>query len=76
MCRRLRSIPAEVLRGCCSLRELLFHDNPLTMEQLRDTPGFEEYDARRRAKHDKQVDMKLLNTRFDEGGDVERFHRF
>lgn len=72
---RLRDIPPEVLRGCRSLRDLQCHDNPLTMERLRATPGFDEYDARRRAKHDKQVDMKL-QMRFDEGADVETFDRF
>ena len=53
--RRLRGVPGEILKGCASLARLSLHGNPLTMEQLRTSDGFQEFDARRCASADKQV---------------------
>ena len=55
MCCRLRSVPAAVLRGCRSLATLSLHGNPITIEVFREADGFEEFNARRCAKFDKQV---------------------
>ncbi len=73
---RIDTLPSAILTDCTSLRDIQCHDNPLTMERMRALDGFEQFDARRRAKHDKQVDMKLLNTRFDEGADIEQYDRY
>ena len=48
-------MPARVLRECVTLSTLLLQDNPLTADQLRESEGFAEYNARRLAKCDKQV---------------------
>lgn len=52
---RLKDVPPAVLRGCASLATLTLHNNPITVEQLREADGFPEFNARRCAKHDKQV---------------------
>jgi hypothetical protein len=52
---RLKVVPAVVLRGCGALATLALHGNPVTVEQLREADGFAEFNARRCAKHDKQV---------------------
>ena len=52
---RLRGVPPALLTGCAALATLSLHGNPLTAEQLRETPGWAEFDERRRAKYDKQV---------------------
>ena len=48
-------MPPAVLRGCVSLATLSLHSNPITVETLRATEGFREFDARRCQKHDKQA---------------------
>ena len=53
--RRLREVPGEILKGCSSLARLSLHGNPLTIEQLRSSEGFREFNARRCASADKQV---------------------
>ena len=53
--RRLREVPGEILKGCSSLARLSLHGNPLTIEQLRSSEGFQEFNARRCASADKQV---------------------
>eukprot|EP00887_Chlorella_sp_A99_P005295 scaffold1.g5295.t1 len=68
---RLRQVPSELLSGCTSLATLSLHGNPITAEVLRETPGYQEYDARRRAKYSKQIGMKVLPGSFDEGADVD-----
>ncbi|KAL4424792.1 hypothetical protein ABPG77_000832 [Micractinium sp. CCAP 211/92] len=73
---RLKAVPPAILTGCSSLATLSLHGNPLTIEQLRETPGFAEFDERRRAKYDKQVDMRVLNTGFDEGADAHEFEHW
>lgn len=57
---RVRSVPPALLTGCTSLQSLSLHNNPITMEQLRETPGYAELDARRRAKYDKQASRGWL----------------
>lgn len=48
-------MPPALLAGCASLATLSLHDNPITADQLRETQGYADFDARRRAKYDKQV---------------------
>ena len=52
---RLAAVPPTVLRGCILLATLSLHSNPITTEALRACEGFQEFDARRFQKHDKQV---------------------
>ena len=52
----------------------MLNDNPITMEQLQEVPGFDAYLVRRKGRLDKIVDMKV-GANFDEGVDYERFHR-
>ena len=52
---RVHSLPEQLLRGCTMLATLSVHGNPLVAERMRELPGFDVYDARRKAKHDKQV---------------------
>lgn len=68
---RLVGVPASILRGCSSLSTLSLHGNPLTIEHLREADGWAEFDARRRAKHDKQLSMRVMqpSAGFDEGAD-------
>ncbi|KDD72757.1 hypothetical protein H632_c2936p1 [Helicosporidium sp. ATCC 50920] len=73
---RIAAVPSAILLECSSLQTIDVHGNPLTMQALRDTPGFGEFDARRRAKYSKQMDMRvLLRGSFDEGADVEEWER-
>lgn len=57
--RRLRRAPSAVLRGCTALARLSLHGNPITVEQLRAADGWAEFDARRRAQADKQLEMQV-----------------
>lgn len=57
---RLKAVPAAVLRSCRALATLGLHGNPVTVEQLRASDGFAEFNARRCAKHDKQVWFLML----------------
>lgn len=61
---RLKGMPAAVLRGCGALATLGLHGNPVTLEQLRESDGFAEFNARRCAKHDKQVSFLILFAHF------------
>ncbi|PRW58592.1 LRR repeats and ubiquitin-like domain-containing protein [Chlorella sorokiniana] len=73
---RLKAVPPAILTGCPALATLSLHGNPLTAEQLRETEGYAAFDARRRRKYDKQVDMRVLNTGFDEGADIVEFEHW
>ena len=75
---RISTIPSELLTGASSLCTLSLHNNPITVEGLRETPGFLEFEARRRKKYDKQVDMKVLGqgSGFDQGADVQEWEHW
>lgn len=75
---RIAAVPSKVLQQCTSLQTLLLHDNIITAEKLRETPGYEVYEGRRKAKEDKKVGMKVLLNRggFDEGADVDEWEHF
>ena len=62
--RRLKEVPGSILRDCSSLSVISLHQNPINLEMLRQSPGFDAYDARRRARSDKQVRLhELLHTK-------------
>lgn len=66
---RVRAVPPRILKGCVSLQTLSLHQNPLTVETLRETEGFAEYDQRRRTKYDKKLDFAVMSNGHDEGAD-------
>jgi hypothetical protein len=45
----IAAVPGELLQGCSALHTLSLHSNPITPAQLESTPGYQEYDARRRS---------------------------
>lgn len=67
----ISSIPQELLQGCSMLHTLSLHSNPITPAELESTPGYEQYDVRRRAKYDKVIAGGALigNSGLDEGID-------
>lgn len=76
---RVQAVPSEVLTGCSALRALALHDNPITSDQLRSTPGFAEYEARRRARCDKQLEAAVLidlDRSFTEGADQQQWQHW
>lgn len=75
---RIVSVPSALFLGCTSLHTLSMHGNPLKLEQLRTVQGYAQYDARRRAKHDKQVDLRVFRGPggFDEGADSTQWRRW
>jgi hypothetical protein len=75
---RISSVPTGLLKGASSLATLSIHNCPITVESFRETPGFEEFEVRRRKKYDKQVDMKVLGqgSGFDEGMDVQEWEHW
>lgn len=68
---KIRQLPPGLLGGAAALQLVSLHGNPITPEQLQATPGFEGYEARRKAKYDKAINNNvLLGSRgMDEGVD-------
>lgn len=52
---RIAAVPPAVLQGCAQLQTLGLHNNPITVEQLQGTEGFDAFEARRRGKYDKKI---------------------
>lgn len=73
----LDGLPSALLSASRALAELSVHGNNVRMEELRELPGWEVYDARRRARAGKVLESRVMlgDKAFDEGADVERFHR-
>lgn len=62
-------MPTAVLVQCTALHTLSLHHNPLTAEALTSTPGFEDFEERRRSKFSKVIGGGVLlgSGGFDEG---------
>ncbi len=77
---RLQRLPGALLASCQSLATVGLHSNPITVQQLRATPGFAEYEARRVARCNKQLDGRVLTdtdgNAFSEGADVEQWQHW
>lgn len=75
---RIETIPTEILKGCLQLNTLSLKDNPITIQQMREIPGFCEFEERRRTKYDKKIDMKVLLDRdgFSEAADSVHWEKF
>ncbi|KAH9778049.1 Leucine-rich repeat (LRR) family protein [Citrus sinensis] len=56
----LRNIPANLLKDCKALQNISLHNNPISMDQFQQMEGFEEFEARRRKKFDKQIDSNVM----------------
>lgn len=55
---------------------LSLHSNPIVMQQLRETEGFEAYEKRRQGQYDKKIDTGAMQPgeRFDQGADQDPGH--
>ena len=71
----LAGVPKRLLAESPALAELSVHGNNVGMEELRESDGWETYDARRRARAGKVLESRVLlgDKAFDEGADIERF---
>lgn len=69
---RLRQLPKTILKDCQALQSISLHNNPISMDQFQQMEGFDEYEARRRRKFDKQIDSNVMmnSNRLDEGFDI------
>ncbi|KAG2445819.1 hypothetical protein HXX76_000423 [Chlamydomonas incerta] len=70
---RVFAIPSDLLFGCIALQTLSLHGCPVKPDELQETPGFKEFDERRKQKYDKVLaGGALLGARgMDEGVDRE-----
>lgn len=71
---RVSACPSAVLKGCTELHTLDVRDNPVTMQQLRETAGYKLFEERRKFKLDKIVDAKI-GADFWEAADYDAVHR-
>ncbi|XP_010521967.1 PREDICTED: LRR repeats and ubiquitin-like domain-containing protein At2g30105 [Tarenaya hassleriana] len=66
----VKSLPSALFKGCSQLSTLGLHNTEITVEFLRQYEGWDEFDKRRRTKHQKQLDFRVVNSGdFDEGAD-------
>ncbi|GFR46878.1 hypothetical protein Agub_g8519 [Astrephomene gubernaculifera] len=68
---RIHAVPSQVLYGCTALQTLSLHGCPIKPDDLQETPGFKEFDERRKSKYNKAIaGGALLGSRgLDEGVD-------
>ncbi|KAJ4786112.1 LRR/ubiquitin-like domain protein [Rhynchospora pubera] len=66
----VRTVPTTLFKGCQQLSILDLHGTEITNDVLRQIEGWEEFDERRRSKHQKQLDFRVGSSGvFDEGAD-------
>ncbi|CDP10058.1 unnamed protein product [Coffea canephora] len=66
----LRSLPSILFKMCSQLSILDLHGTEVTMDVLRQFEGWDDFDNRRRLKHQKQLDFRVSRSaEFDEGAD-------
>ena len=67
----IASVPSEILMYCENLQTLALHGNPITIEVLESTKGYDKFEARRKAKWDKTVAAGVLlgQSRMKESAD-------
>ncbi|KAM0948105.1 putative Ubiquitin-like domain, leucine-rich repeat domain superfamily [Dioscorea sansibarensis] len=69
----LKSLPPLMFKMCTQLSTLDLHGTEITNDVLRQIEGWEAFDERRLAKHQKQLDFHVGSSgSFDEGADDER----
>ncbi|TYH39995.1 hypothetical protein ES332_D12G216100v1 [Gossypium tomentosum] len=69
---KVNQIPPNILKDCKALQNFSLHDNPISMSQFQQMDGFEEFEARRKKKFDKQLDSNVMigSKGLDEGVDL------
>ncbi|KAF8053447.1 hypothetical protein N665_1414s0004 [Sinapis alba] len=66
----LTTLPSVLFKMCLQLSTLGLHNTEITVESLRQLEGWGEFDERRRIKHQKQIDFRVVGSgQFDEGAD-------
>ncbi|CAH9081548.1 unnamed protein product [Cuscuta europaea] len=56
----LVQMPPNFLRECKNLQNISLHGNPISMDQFQQIEGFQEFEARRKKKVDKQIDCNVI----------------
>lgn len=69
---KVKQIPPNLLKACKTLQNISLHDNPISMDQFQSMEGFQEFEARRKKKFDKQIDSNVMigSKGLDEGVDL------
>ncbi|KAI6686964.1 hypothetical protein NL676_032877 [Syzygium grande] len=66
----LKSLPRTLFTTCIQLSALDVHNTEITVDVLRQIEGWEDFDERRRSKHQKQLDFRVVGSaEFDESAD-------
>ncbi|KDP45775.1 hypothetical protein JCGZ_17382 [Jatropha curcas] len=66
----LKSLPSTLFKMCLQLSTLDIHNTEITMDILRQFDGWNDFDERRRLKHQKQLDFRVVGSaEFDECAD-------
>ncbi|WVY95228.1 hypothetical protein V8G54_034316 [Vigna mungo] len=66
----MKSLPSKLFKTCFQLSTLDLHNTEITIDLLRQFEGWDNFDERRRSKHQKQIDFRVGVSRdFDEGAD-------
>ncbi|KAL6175444.1 hypothetical protein ACLB2K_052085 [Fragaria x ananassa] len=65
----VKQIPTNLLKDCKALQNISLHGNPISMDQFQQMEGFQEFEARRKKKFDKQIDSNVMisSKGLDEG---------
>ncbi|CAL4925253.1 unnamed protein product [Urochloa decumbens] len=72
----LTSLPSTLFKKCMQLITLDLHGTEITNDILRQVEGWEEFNERRRQKHQKQLDFRVGSSGvFDEGADDDNRRR-
>ncbi|KHG12952.1 hypothetical protein F383_07372 [Gossypium arboreum] len=69
---KVSQIPPNLLKDCKALQNISLHGNPISMDQFQQMEGFQEFEARRKKKFDKQIDSNVMigSNGLDEGVDL------
>ncbi|XP_027334079.1 LRR repeats and ubiquitin-like domain-containing protein At2g30105 isoform X1 [Abrus precatorius] len=66
----MKSLPSKLFKTCLQLSTLDLHNTQITIDLLRQFEGWDNFDERRRSKHQKQLDFRVgVAKDFDEGAD-------
>ncbi|PPD70153.1 hypothetical protein GOBAR_DD32968 [Gossypium barbadense] len=57
---KVSQIPPNLLKDCKALQNISLHGNPISMDQFQQMEGFQEFEARRKKKFDKQIDSNVM----------------
>ncbi|CAI9754082.1 unnamed protein product [Fraxinus pennsylvanica] len=56
----VKQIPPNLLKECRILQNISLHGNPIVMDQFQQMEGFQDFEARRKKKFDKQIDSNVM----------------